>query len=35
VLPLPMSIKQNMLEINDAEVRLDVLAKFLRQQQLI
>jgi Lon protease-like protein len=35
VLPLPLSIKQSMLEINDANVRLQVLEKFLRQQQLI
>jgi Lon protease-like protein len=35
VLPLPLSIKQGMLEINDAEVRLKVLQKFLSQQGLI
>lgn len=35
LLPLPLSIKQSMLEINDAEVRLTVLAKFLKQQNLI
>jgi uncharacterized protein len=35
LLPLPLSIKQSMLEINDAEVRLSVLAKFLKQQKLI
>lgn len=34
-LPLPLSIKQSMLEINDAEVRLQVLQKFLAQQGLI
>jgi Lon protease-like protein len=35
VLPLPLSIKQSMLEINDADVRLQVLRKFLVQQGLI
>jgi Lon protease-like protein len=35
ILPLPLPIKQSMLEINDAEVRLTVLAKFLKQQNLI
>jgi uncharacterized protein len=35
VLPLPLSIKQSMLEINDADVRLKVLQKFLAQQGLI
>ncbi len=35
LLPLPLSIKQSMLEINDAQVRLTVLARFLRQQGLI
>jgi hypothetical protein len=35
LLPLPLSIKQSMLEINDADVRLTVLAKFLRQQGLL
>ena len=35
VLPLPLSIKQSMLEINDADVRLQVLQKFLAQQGLI
>lgn len=35
LLPLPLSIKQSMLEINDSEVRLAVLARFLREQQLI
>ncbi len=35
VLPLPLSIKQSMLEINDADVRLNVLQKFLAQQGLI
>src|SRR5204862_6486599 len=35
VLPLPLPIKQSMLEINDSEVRLKVLAQFLKQQELI
>jgi Lon protease-like protein len=35
LLPLPLHIKQSMLEINDAEVRLRVLSKFLAQQGLI
>ena len=35
LLPLPLSIKQSMLEINDADVRLKVLSKFLSQQGLI
>jgi len=35
LLPLPASIKQNMLEINDAEVRLSVLQAFLKQQGLL
>ena len=35
LLPLPLSIKQGMLEINDSDVRLGLLQKFLRQQQLI
>jgi Lon protease-like protein len=34
-LPLPLSIKQSMLEINDAGVRLAVLRKFLSDQGLI
>ena len=34
-LPLPLPIKQSMLEINDADVRLQVLQKFLAQQGLI
>jgi hypothetical protein len=32
---LPLSIKQSMLEINDADVRLKVLQQFLSQQGLI
>jgi len=35
LLPLPLSIKQGMLEINDADVRLDLLHKFLLQQGLL
>ena len=35
LLPLPLSIKQSMLEINDAEVRLEALRKFLAQQGLV
>ncbi len=35
LLPLPLPIKQSMLEINDAGVRLDVLAQFLARQGLI
>jgi hypothetical protein len=35
LLPLPMSIKQSMLEINDPDVRLTVLQAFLKQQGLL
>jgi Lon protease-like protein len=35
LLPLPLHIKQSMLEINDAEVRLQVLQKFLAQQGVL
>ena len=35
LLPLPLSIKQSMLEMNDAEVRLAVLRRFLEQQGLL
>jgi len=35
LLPLPLSIKQTMLEVNDAGVRLDVLAQFLAKQGLL
>jgi Lon protease-like protein len=35
LLPLPLHIKQTMLEINDADVRLKVLQQFLAQQGLI
>jgi Lon protease-like protein len=34
LLPLPLHIKQTMLEVNDSEIRLSVLQKFLRQQGL-
>jgi len=35
VLPLPLSIKQGMLEINDSDVRLSLLQKFLQQQGVV
>jgi Lon protease-like protein len=35
LLPLPLGIKQTMLEINDSEVRLKALDQFLRQQGLL
>jgi hypothetical protein len=35
VLPLPLSVKQSMLEINDAAIRLDVLQRFLAKQGLL
>ncbi|MFO1415103.1 MAG: LON peptidase substrate-binding domain-containing protein [Burkholderiales bacterium] len=35
LLPLPLTIKQSMLEINDADVRLSVLQKFLAQQGVL
>ena len=35
LLPLPLTIKQSMLEINDADVRLQVLQKFLAQQGVL
>jgi Lon protease-like protein len=35
LLPLPLPIKQGMLEINDSEVRLKLLAQFLKQQRLL
>jgi uncharacterized protein len=35
LLPLPLAIKQSMLEINDSVVRLNVLAHFLKQQGLV
>jgi len=35
LLPLPLAVKQGMLEINDSEVRLQLLQKFLHQQGLL
>jgi Lon protease-like protein len=35
LLPLPLSVKQSMLEINDPEVRLVVLQRFLGQHDLL
>jgi Lon protease-like protein len=35
LLPLPLSIKQSMLEVNDANVRLAALAHFLERQGLL
>ena len=35
LLPLPLAIKQSMLEINDSEVRLKVLEKFLKDQEVL
>ncbi len=35
LLPLPLGIKQSMLEINDSEVRLKVLAQFLKDQEVL
>lgn len=35
VLPLPLTVKQSMLEINEPQVRLKVLQQFLSQQGLI
>jgi Lon protease-like protein len=35
LLPLPVTIKQTMLEINDSEVRLKAIAQFLKQQNLL
>ena len=35
LLPLPLSAKQSMLEINDSEVRLQALRKFLAQQGVL
>jgi Lon protease-like protein len=35
LLPLPLAIKQSMLEINDSVVRLKVLAQFLKQQGIV
>jgi hypothetical protein len=35
MLPLPLPIKQSMLEINDSEVRLKVIAQFLKEQEIL
>jgi len=35
LLPLPLSVKQGMLEINDAGVRLEVLQRFLVDQKIL
>jgi uncharacterized protein len=35
LLPLPMPVKQSMLEINDSQIRLQVLAQFLTQQAVL
>ena len=35
MLPLPLPIKQTMLEINDCEVRLKVIAQFLKEQEVL
>ena len=35
LLPLPLSIKQSMLEINDCEVRLKVIAQFLKEKGVL
>ncbi len=35
LLPLPLPVKQSMLEINDSEMRLQLLQKFLLQQGLL
>jgi Lon protease-like protein len=35
LLPLPLAIKQSMLEINDAHVRLQALHRFLQQQGVL
>jgi len=35
MLPLPLPIKQSMLEINDCEVRLKVIAQFLKEQEVL
>ena len=35
LMPLPLSIKQGMLEINDSDVRLALLQKFLQQQGVV
>jgi Lon protease-like protein len=35
LLPLPLAIKQSMLEINDSNVRLQVIAQFLKEQGVL
>jgi Lon protease-like protein len=35
LMPLPLTVKQTMLEVNDSEVRLAVLSKFLQQHGLL
>jgi hypothetical protein len=35
LLPLPLAIKQSMLEVSDSVVRLKVLAQFLKQHGLV
>jgi Lon protease-like protein len=35
LLPLPLGIKQTMLEINDSAVRLKVIAQFLKEQAIL
>jgi hypothetical protein len=35
ILPLKLSIKQNMLEINDSAVRMKVIAQYMKQQGLV
>ena len=35
MLPLPLPIKQSMLEINDSEVRLKVIAHFLKEREVL
>jgi Lon protease-like protein len=35
LMPLPLSVKQSMLEINDSDVRLQALAAFLRRQRVL
>jgi hypothetical protein len=35
LLPLPLSVKQSMLEINEPAVRLAVLHQFLQQQGVL
>jgi len=35
LVPLPLSVKQSMLEINDGNMRLDVLLRFLTQRGVL